>query len=122
MSDDIQPQKPDILSPPAAFSFDAKDWLRWSKHFKRKHIASGLSKEGDEVQVDSLIYIMGPEAEDVLASFNLTNAQAKKVQDCFDRFEAHYIGQKNVVYERAKFNSRIQGPCMPFPKHASMAR
>ena len=47
-------------------------------------------------------------AEDLLTSFHLTDNDLKHFKKVFDTFETHYIGQKNVIYERAKFYSRFQ--------------
>ena len=52
-------------------SFDFKDpdaWPRWKRRFKQIRLAAGLSTEGDEKQVSTLLYCMGEDAEDMLGS------------------------------------------------------
>ena len=52
------------------FSFDKlADWLRWIRRFDRFRVASQLNKQGDDAEVNMLMYCMGDEADDVLKSF-----------------------------------------------------
>ena len=52
---------------------------------------------------------MGDQADDILTSFKLTEAQMTNYNTVKQRFEAHFVVRKNLIYERAKFNKRIQG-------------
>ena len=71
-------------------------------------MASGLSKENDEAQVNTLIYCMGDEADDIMKSFSLSDADAKKYEPVKSKFDNHFTPKRNVIFERARFNSRIQ--------------
>ena len=63
------------LQPPDQFDFSRPDgWLRWIKRFERYCVASGLADKAAVVQVSTLVYTMGTEAEDVLTSFGLSDA------------------------------------------------
>ena len=55
-----------------------------------------------------LIYTMGDETDDILRSFNLSDANVKKYSVVKGKFEDHFIKKRNVIYERAKFNSHKQ--------------
>ena len=61
-------------------------------------------KEDKDVQVSTLIYCMGSEAEDIFAAFtwaeNDDQKNPDKVMKCFDKY---FIPRCNVIYERAKF-------------------
>ena len=60
------------FSVPAAFLFDTPDhWLKWKRHFQQYHLVSGLWRESEERQVNTLLYYLGKEAEDILASTNI---------------------------------------------------
>ena len=52
---------------------------------------------------------MGEQAEDILITFGLTDAQKKKYKDVSDGFTAYFANRCNLVFERAKFNTRVQG-------------
>ena len=71
-------------------------------------MALGLAEKADELQVNTLIYSMGDEADDILRSFALSDDDRKKYQPVTARFEAHFIKKRNVIYERARFKLRRQ--------------
>ena len=93
---------------PCAFSRPA-EWTKWSRRFESFRQASGLKDKGDEAQVNALIYSMGDEADGILRSFGLTEADSKKYDTVLAKFEAHFVKRRNVIFsERAKFNMRRQ--------------
>lgn len=97
------------ISPPEKFNFREPDkWPVWIRRFQRFSQASGLTEKGEESQVNALVYCMGPEADDIMASFGLNEADSKKFDTVKAKFEAHFVKKKNVVFERAKFNLRKQ--------------
>ena len=51
---------------------------------------------------------MGDEADDILQSFDLSDADRKKYKSVKDKFEGHFIIKRNVIFERARFNMRVQ--------------
>ena len=96
---------------PAHFNFQQpQEWTRWLRRFERFRQASDLEKKSDEKQVNALIYAMGDEADDILKSFHLSEADAKKYKTVKERFDEYFIRRRNVIYERAKFNQRVQKP------------
>lgn len=61
---------------PELFSFKAADWEAWECRFRRFRSASGLSTKSETDQINSLIYLMGPQAEQVFASLKLSTVDA----------------------------------------------
>ena len=62
----------DISGHTTAESFTFKqpqEWPKWS--------AAGLAEKAEEVQVNTLIYTMGDEVDDILRSFKLTDEDKK---------------------------------------------
>ena len=51
---------------------------------------------------------MGDEADDILRSFKLSDEDKKKYSVVKAKFDAHFVLRTNVIYERAKFNRRMQ--------------
>ena len=51
---------------------------------------------------------MGPEADDIFASFELNDENKKKNAKVKEKFDNHFIVRLNVIFERAKFNKRKQ--------------
>ena len=97
------------FKPPEPFEFSKPEqWPAWSQRFSRFRIASKLDKEAFDVQVSSLIYAMGAEAEKVYSTFTIT---ADTTFDAVVKlFDGHFTPQKNIIHERAVFHSRQQQP------------
>ena len=97
------------VTPPDVFSFSQpQDWPKWARRFERFRFASGLATRDEEIQVNTLIYYMGDEADDVLRSFRLSEEERKQYATVKQKFDNHFVKKRNVIYERAKFNMRKQ--------------
>lgn len=58
------------FSPPESFDFSHPElWPKWMQHFHRFRIAMKLDKESGEVQVCTLLYSLGKEAEHIVSTF-----------------------------------------------------
>ena len=64
-------------------------------------MASELNKQDEESQVNTLVYSMGDEADDILQSFDLSETDRKKYKNVKDKFEGHFVIKRNVIFERA---------------------
>ena len=97
------------VATPEPFCFTRpEEWPKWVRRFERFRIASGLASRGEEVQVNTLIYSMGDQADDVLRSFTLSEADRKDYATVKAKFDEHFVQCRNVIFERAKFNRRKQ--------------
>ena len=95
--------------PPGQFDFHRpNDWPKWIRRFERFHHASGLKEKDEETQVHTLIYTMGHEANDILSSFALVEADRKKYVTVCDKFNQYFVKRKNIIFERVRFNQRQQ--------------
>jgi hypothetical protein len=61
-----------------------------------------------ERQVAMLLNSMGARSEDIFTSFQLTDEEAKTYDTIVTKFDNHFIGKRNVIFERVQFNRRIQ--------------
>ena len=52
---------------------------------------SGLEEKDEEVQVNTLIYAMGDDADDILRPFRLFAADSKKYDTVKAKFDAHFV-------------------------------
>ena len=68
----------------------------------------GLEEKGEEAQVNTLIYSMGDEADDILRSFTLSAEDRKKFAPVKAQFDQHFTKRWNVIFEHARFNMRRQ--------------
>ncbi|UYV64758.1 K02A2.6-like [Cordylochernes scorpioides] len=68
------------IQPPETFDFSTpNEWPKWRKRFER-YLVDLLEKEEEATKIDSV----------------------------FKAFDSHFCVRKNIIYERAKFNSRNQ--------------
>ena len=103
------------IVPPEQFNFaKPEDSPNWIRRYSRYRIASGLDKKDDSIQVNLLLYTMGDEADDIMTSFIFDspddNVKYDKVKEKIDN---HFVVRRNTIYERAKFNQRVQGADEP---------
>ena len=83
---------------PEKFNFKPEEWSRWIKRFERFRKATGLDQKDSESQVNTLIYSMGEQADDIVVSFGLTTEEAKQYSMVKGKFEAHYVVKRNVIF------------------------
>ena len=79
-----------------------------AKDFEEFRIASGLGKESDKHQVNTLLYCLGEEGEDLLRSTNITEDEQKSYSSVRQKLNGFFQVRKNVIFERPKFNHRSQ--------------
>ena len=93
------------FQPPKKFDFKQPDeWLRWLKRFKQFHITSEHSAESPAHQVNTLLYCLGEEGEDLLCSTNITEDERKEYSSVREKLNGFFQVRKNIIFERAKFN------------------
>ena len=108
------------FNPPEAMPFDApSQWPEWRELFCRYRIATRLHKDGGDIQVSSLIYAMGRQAENIFKSFIFETRQPSDIdpvpvdpKDDFDvvleKFEQYFVPKRNTIHERTLFYQRSQ--------------
>ncbi|GBN60288.1 hypothetical protein AVEN_49034-1 [Araneus ventricosus] len=97
------------INPPENFTFSTPcNWSKWKMRFERYRIASGLSTKTGKEQVNSLLYIMGEQAEDIFSSFGLCETEQDDFDIVLKKFNDHFVVKKNTIFERAQFNKRVQ--------------
>ena len=97
------------VKPPEQFNFTRpEEWPKWYRRYERFSTASGLDDKDWKSRVNTLIYSMGNEAEDIFRLFSLTEGEQVDFAKVQAKFEEYFVKRRNVIYERAKFN-REQG-------------
>ena len=97
------------LQPPDPLDFRSPDgWVKWKRRFEQYRIASGLATENDDRQISTLLYCMGEEADAVLLSTIISDADRKKYENVMLKFDEFFKVRRNVIFERARFNRRVQ--------------
>ena len=97
------------LQPPAKFDFRHPDeWPKWKRWFKQYLAATGLDRGDSARTVSTLLYTMGDDADDVLTSTDITDAERGDYTVVLEKFDAFFKVRRNLIFERAKFNRRDQ--------------
>lgn len=97
------------IQPPEPFDFSKPlQWEKWIRRFERFRLASNLHLSSEANQVNTLIYCMGDEADDILRGQALSDAERHQYQAVRDILDSYFVPRKNIIYERARFNQRVQ--------------
>ena len=72
------------------------------------HDGRGLSQDDASKQVNTLLYCLGEEAEDILASTNPFQEETRAFFTVILKFDSFFKICKNVIFERARFNREKQ--------------
>src|SRR5699024_10747267 len=95
------------LSLPAPSFFDMskpEGWCRWLNHFDRFHGGTGLGRRSDKEQIDTFLYLFGPDADEMYKALHITESPANPVR--FAR-----VGESVDNFFSAKVNLTHE-PCM----------
>ena len=80
----------------------------WKTRFQRFRTATKLNKEDEVDQVDSLLYALGPEAENIFKTLTFTAAgDEKKWSKVIEKLDSHFIPQRNIIYEQVEADRRL---------------
>ena len=102
------------IVPPAPCDFKIpEDWPKWIRHFERYRISTELHKKDEPLQISTMIYCTGIEADDIFKSFTFAEGDEKKYANVKEKFDQHFIIKRNVIFEHAKFKMRTQEPSEP---------
>jgi hypothetical protein len=77
------------FKPPDEFDFkNPSAWTLWKQRFVRFMHVSKIAKE---LQVDSLLYSMGPKAENILLQLNLSDDESKDIKTVHVSMNISYL-------------------------------
>ena len=98
------------FNPPENLYFsNPGQWPEWKQRFQKYRTATKLFEEEGNVQVSSLIYALGIEAEHVFRSFTFEREiDADNYNIVLNKFEEHFVPKRNIIHERARFHQLCQ--------------
>ena len=100
------------FSPPEEFDFRCPAlWPAWKRRFNRFKVATKSSDESGEVQVATLVYAMGAEAEHIFETFKFDSTKSEKednLDTVLSKFEGYFIPKRNTLHEKARLQQRVQ--------------
>ena len=107
------------VNAPGEFSFKAEHWNDWLARFERFRVVSELSSKSEEYQVNVLLYQMGAKSEELVKSINVSDSDLKSYSTVKDKITHFYEPKHNVIFCRAKFNTRYQAQGEPIESYIS---
>ena len=88
----------------------AEKWKKFKRAWTNYALATELSKKSEDIQVATLLTVIGEEAREVYATYTdwATSRDESKTQPVLDKFEAYCQPRKNVPFEIYRYNRRAQ--------------
>lgn len=93
---------------PPPLNFQEPKYEAWKSQFMTFRLVTKLHKDDDEVQVASLKYCMGPESEEIMKTFSLSEGDKKKFEIVLKKFDEYFKPKVNVIRMRRIFQRRVQ--------------
>lgn len=94
---------------PGEFDFSKPEsWPKWIKRFERYLSVTKLIEKSDKEKIDLLCYSMGGKFEEILTQVMPTITSSTTFASVKEKFDFYFSPKRNVIFERYKFNSRIQ--------------
>lgn len=90
----------------------AASWNSFKAQLKIYMIAKKFSDMSDDEQIANVLLLMGAESVPIYEQFIFDEGkedQKKNLTNVLKFFDRHFEPVKNVIYERVKFNSMVQG-------------
>lgn len=88
------------IAPPAPFNFkNPEEWPKWIRRFERYRISTELNDKDEVQQINTMIYCMGDEADDIIKSFTFAAGDEKKYAKVKEKFDQHFIIKRNVIFD-----------------------
>ena len=101
----------------------AEKWKRFRLAWDNYSLATELNKKGENIQVATLLTIIGEDARDVYSTFNWdVEGDNAKIAPVLQKFAEYCQPRKNVPFERYRFNRRSQEPGETYDQYRTALR
>ena len=110
----IQMMPPINLPPPKPLVMNEnldENWRQWKKIWRRYEIATGTYKQDELVRVATLLSVIGEDAAKTFDTFTWSDGEKEdSIKDVLAKFDEYCEPRKQVIFERYRFNNRLQMP------------
>lgn len=101
----------------------ADKWKKFKRAWQNYAIAIEVNKKSEQVQVATLLTVIGEEAREVFATFTWeAEDDQNKIGIVLDKFGAYCQPRKNIPFERYRFNRRAQEPGESYDQYRTALR
>ncbi|XP_038055804.1 uncharacterized protein K02A2.6-like [Patiria miniata] len=121
-----QYKKPHI-NPPAHFNASAKDaaeeWKMWRQMWDNYCVLTNLASQPEAYQTALLLHSIGTEGVRIYNGMKFDNPADNQIcSKILEKFDSHFLGQRQEFFERFKFNRRNQDEGEPIEQYISILR
>lgn len=111
VQDNLKMASTSNIQTPGEFDFNKPElWPRWVKRFERYISITGVSEKPDKDRINLLCYTMGEKSEEILIQVMPVITASTTFAEVKQKLDSYFSPKKNVIFERFKFNSRVQEP------------
>ena len=101
----------------------AERWKKFKRAWNNYSIAIEVNTKSEQVQVATLLTVIGEEAREVFATFAWeSEGDEKKIATVLDKFGAYCQPRRNIPFERYRFNRRAQEPGESYEQYRTSLR
>ena len=87
----------------------AANWKKWIQIWKAYEIVTGLDKQPSTLRVATFITCIGPDALEIHTGLPFqSDDERQNIDKVLELRQNYCIGKTNVIYERYRFNNRLQ--------------
>ncbi|KAF6032006.1 hypothetical protein EB796_009687 [Bugula neritina] len=86
----------------------SRNWLAWLEQFDFYMLAAEKNSKPEEVQVATLLTILGAQGQELFRTFDLSEENKKKIAEVKGAFSRYFAPKIKEEFERYKFYSRVQ--------------
>ena len=99
------------------------NWKQWKQIYDANETVTNLKSKLDNFRVAAFITCIGPEALNIHNSLQYYDeSERQNIERIFALWNAHCIGETNVVYEHYKSDNRNQEPSESIKTYAASLR
>ena len=87
----------------------AANWKKWIQIWKAYEIVTGLDKQPSTLRVATFITCIGPDALEIHTGLPFqSDDDMQNIDKVLELWQNYCIGKTNVIYERYRYNNRLQ--------------
>ena len=99
------------IQPPTGLNLSAKNkavnWKIYKQQWENYSTVAQLEKQPEEYRVALFLYSIGPDAMKIYNSFDLSEANRRKLSEILNEFDNFATGETNETYINATFSTAM---------------
>ena len=113
------------LPPPDKLNLEGDlqgNWEYFETSWKNYSTATELNKKSEEIQVATLLSLLGREGNEIYTNLPISTEERKKTTTILEKLRAYFVPKQNTIYERYTFNTTSQNESETFDDYLNKLR